>query len=294
MKLLIIQEASRHIENFQYREALCLQRALRRLNDCDAYVWGLGFPTHAVPLDQVIKECDAVLILEQYDEIGWLPNLSQCHKPKIFWSIDPHITYAKHLALCKQQKVDAVLTSVLGYSKRFKKDYSFETSWFPNAYPADLIWHGGLKANRDIPFGYCGSAGNAARKRLLRKLAVAPIGLQPYYDILGDAMVHKLQRFQIAFNLNAADDINYRTFESAAAGCAVLTNYTPGLDYIFDAEKHLIVYRSEKELIEKAEYYTAHPRKRTAIAAAGCEHVKDNHSYDARAASLKNIVEDMI
>jgi hypothetical protein len=75
MKILIIQENGRHLENREFRECFNLQRALLRKN-IDTIVWGLGHNNFNTPFQQIIKDIDVIILLENYESNGWLPDLS--------------------------------------------------------------------------------------------------------------------------------------------------------------------------------------------------------------------------
>jgi hypothetical protein len=62
MKILIIQENGRHVENREYRECFNLQRALLRKN-IDTVVWGLGHENFNIPFQQIVSDVDVILLL---------------------------------------------------------------------------------------------------------------------------------------------------------------------------------------------------------------------------------------
>ena len=66
MKILIIQENGRHLENREFRECFNLQRALLRKN-IDTIVWGLGHDNFNTPFQQIIKDIDVIILLENYE-----------------------------------------------------------------------------------------------------------------------------------------------------------------------------------------------------------------------------------
>ena len=43
MKIVIIQEAGRHEGNKNFRESLCLHKALSRIEEVESKVWGLNY-----------------------------------------------------------------------------------------------------------------------------------------------------------------------------------------------------------------------------------------------------------
>ena len=78
MKILIIQENGRHDENRHFRECLCFQREFKNLGHSDD-VWGLGHENYEITPDY--NSYDLILNFENYDKIGWVPNLTNYQKP---------------------------------------------------------------------------------------------------------------------------------------------------------------------------------------------------------------------
>ena len=59
MKILIIQEKGRNAGNLEYREALNLSRALKKLN-IESIVWGLNYDNFKIPFEEISKDCDTL------------------------------------------------------------------------------------------------------------------------------------------------------------------------------------------------------------------------------------------
>ena len=88
MNFLLIQENGRHVANRSFRECFSLQRCLEALKqNCD--VWGLGHPNYEQHPD--FNNYDVIINLENYDESGWVPDLSEVSCKKYLWSIDAHV-----------------------------------------------------------------------------------------------------------------------------------------------------------------------------------------------------------
>ncbi len=87
---------------------------------------------------------------------------------------------------------------------------------------------------------------------------------------------------RIVFNISITDDINMRVFEALSTGSFLLTNWTPTLGDLFEDGKHLVTYRTEKEMLEKVAYYLEHENEREKIALAGHREFMDNHTYRNR------------
>lgn len=284
--VLIIQEAGRHAGNFMYRESLCLQRAFKQYG-VNSYVWGKGFDTYAVPIEQLIDEYEYILLLEQYDTHGWIPQLKNIAKPVVLWSIDTHICGELHLKkYVDRHAPDMIFTSV-------KSHEANNVKWLPNAYPNDLFMPHSENVKRDVVFGYCGSPGSKDRKKQIKMLE-EQCELKTYYNIIGDDMVKTLSSFNISFNYNVCDDINYRTFESAAAGAAVLTNRTTGIDLLFEDGKSIILYENENDCMKKANMLINDRKMCRKIGRAGQEIAKENHTYDNRAREITETAERML
>ena len=95
-------------------------------------------------------------------------------------------------------------------------------------------------------------------------------------------MVNAINSYKIHFNKNIADDINYRTFETTGCGTFLLTNYTPGLEKLFDIGKEIVVYNDLNDLDNKVKYYLENEEERT----------KKDHTYFERAKMLIDIIKN--
>jgi len=278
-RILIVQENGRHDKNRDFRECFALQRAFTQLGVA-ADVWGLGHDSFKQPFAGIIDRYAAVISLENYDS-GWQPDYSKVRILKSFWCIDAHMGMETYQQLARRSKFDLIFNSTENYLKHFA-DFCGQSLWLPNAYDSFLVAkHPEIPKN--VPIGFCGNTGN--RSEWISYLT-RHYGLHHDEMILGADMVHAINGYQIHWNRNIADDINYRTFETLGCGTFLLTNHTPGLDQLFSIDEHLAIYRNKNELDEKLHYYGAHPRERELIAQAGHDHVKQNHSYVQRAESL--------
>lgn len=283
MKILIIQERGRHEANREFREALCLKRGIQRAGH-EAVVWGLNYDNFTINFDDISKDCDAVLSLENYDT-GWHPNLTNFKGLKAFWSIDSHCAMFNHQQHCAKHKFDLLLLSNEHHSEMFK-NFVGNVTWFPNGYPSDLIFPN-QDIKRDIDVGFCGSLiGN--RSAWLDMIG-ARFNLKRDIFKLGSEMVDCFSSYKISFNINIADDINFRTFESTGAGSLLLTNYTPNLEKLFKIGEEIIVYNSSDDLIDKINHFLIHDDQRETISQAGMKRSSTFHSYDSRAKGLIDI-----
>ena len=286
MKILIIQENGRHLENREFRECFNLQRALLRKN-VNTVVWGLGHDNFNTPFQQIIKDIDVIILLENYESNGWLPDLSNINKLKIFWSIDSHMVLMNHITTVIKNKIDIVLNAIESHQKYFKTSKTF---YFPNAYPSDLISPiDGVDKN--IFLGFCGSLLN--RSEILDKLE-NKFGLKKDIWKLGNEMVKTINGYNIHFNKTLSNDINYRIFETMGCNTLILTNSTENINTFFKDMENIVIYNNEIELFEKLNVLSSDNDLIKKISNSGYELVKNNHTYDNRVDVLLKIISDYI
>ena len=280
MNILIIQENGRHEENRNYRECFCMKRSLEKLG-CNVELWGLGhknFENKSIPEQRY----DLILNLENYDLNGWTPDLSHNTSTKMLWSIDAHCRGIEpYINSYHQGKYNLILQSTKDYLNQF-------STWFPNCYDDNLLKPNDVPKSKDI--GFCGSLLNRAS---ILNFLNNYCGLEPDIWVLGDKMVDTINSYWIHFNINLANDINYRSFETIGCSTVLLTNYNQQyLDLGFEDEVNCLFYNSQQQLVEKINKYLKNYKKLDTIASAGYELSKD-HTYDQRAIKLLEIYKSL-
>jgi hypothetical protein len=230
MRIIIIQEAGRHDENRNFRECLSLQRAfLYNGHQCD--VWGLGHSNYSQIPDW--DSYDLIMNIENYDSVGWVPNLSSFNKPiKLLWSIDAH---------CRGEEIyENTFSSgrynfLLHSTKDFvKNNYHI---WFPNCFDDDLVKN--MQVDKKHFIGFCGNYVN--RKDLIDTIT-SEFGMKQDIFVIGESMVKSINEYRIHFNKNMLNDINYRNFETIGTGTVLLTSNNPNYESLgfIDGENCLI------------------------------------------------------
>jgi spore maturation protein CgeB len=278
MKILIIQEAGRHEKNKKFREALNFQRAFTKIG-IETIVWGLNYPNYHITFKEISKDCDVVLLIENYDN-GWLPNISSFKGIKLFWSIDSHCIPQQHYLTCLTNKIDIVLNAIESHSKHFPR---LKTYYLPNAYPDDLIdFKPDIEKKYDI--GFCGNWVNRA------DWVNSIPNIKKDIFVIGDDMVNSINSYKIHFNRNMADDLNYRTFETLGCKTMLLTNQTENLDRLFNIGEHLDIYTTKENLLEKIDFYLKNNEIRNKISENGYEFVRKNHTFVNRAKEIIQLI----
>lgn len=286
MKILIVQEKGRHPENESFRECENMRRALAKIGH-ESIVWGLNQPNYHTSFYSIAPLCDAVLLLEQYETNGWIPDMLGLKKLKLFWSVDSHCALNAHKALCDKHKINIVLTSTNIYTAHYSNTKNY---WFPNCYPDDLI-HPIPNTIKEWDVGFCGNILNRKpwldhiQKHFTLRIAVMKIGME---------MVKEINSYKIHWNRNLANDVNYRTFETLGCGTLLFTNETDRLRELFDVEKHLVLYENFDDLVDKLNHYILNQDEAKTIAKSGHKHAKTNHTYVTRAHRLVEIIKENI
>ena len=288
MKILILQSAGGHTENKEYRECLCMTRALNRIDGVEAVTWGFGHKNYNIPFRKMESWSDVIFILENYSRKPWLPvdALSASKKLKIFWSIDSHCALNRHQALAVNAKVNILLNSTSSYLKYFKP---IKSIWFPNCYPDDLIKP--LPIAKSIDVGFCGSKLN--RAKWLQTLS-RNFNFKQDIFVLGNKMVSAINSYKIHWNRNYKNDINYRTFETMGCRTCLVTNKTDKVNELFEDYKHLVYYNTITDCIYKIRSLLRNEKLLNNIALNGYNEVKSKHTYYHRALRLVNIIKEYI
>lgn len=278
MKILIIQENGRHEKNRHFRECFCMQRSMKRLGH-KADVWGLGHDNFDTAPDW--NSYDLILNFENYDMMGWTPDLSLVTNPKKFlWSVDAHCRGIKpFLDTFYSGNYDLILQAI--------EDHVDENSvWFPNCCDQTLIKP---SAPKTTFLGFCGSLLN--RGQILDLLA-DKYGLKKDIWLLGDDMVQAVSSYRIHFNINLANDINGRSFETIGCETLLLTNYNPQYEKLgFKDGENCLMYRDMNSLCEKIEACQMDSEMVDSISKAGYE-LSKRHTFDERAKKLISLYEE--
>jgi len=211
-------------------------------------------------------------------------------KPFAYWASDTHIktgaidSYDYRLSVAK--KADFVFVAQKQAAERMKNDGIPNPIWLPHAvepqaYPKiDL-----LTKKYDVCFvGHVNSENRVdALDRLFKEFPNFYYGQRLFEDA-----ARKFAESKIVFNIAMTDDINMRCFEVMATGSFLLTNWIPTIGDLFEDGKHLVLYRSLDEMVDKARYYLAHDDEREKIAQAGYQEVISKHKIQDRVNVMLN------
>lgn len=278
MKILIIQECGRHEANRHFRESCCLKRSFDKLSH-DCTIWGAGHDNFQTPPD--FNSFDLIVNLENYGD-EWIPDLSGTTRPfKLIWCIDAHVRgIAPYEDMFRRGNYN-----ILAHAT---KDYVTKPHhrWLPNCSDSTLI--------RPIPsigkshkIGFCGNHVTPQRKQAVDTLSQI-FKLKQDIFVIGEAMVETINSYHIHFNMNIANDINYRSFETLACQTVLLTNQNPQYDALgFVDGKNCFMYTDQRDMIAKTTNLISmlnDPLNPLAeVARNGRDLFISKHTYDSRA-----------
>ena len=104
-----------------------------------------------------------------------------------------------------------------------------------------------------------------------------PIAAEKIPDIMRDSVI------SLNFaNSSGANQIKARTFEVPGAGGFLLTERAPHLEQWYVPGKEIEVFQNDRELEQKILHYLDHSAQRDAIAQAGYERTRSEHTYEVR------------
>jgi Glycosyl transferases group 1 len=204
--------------------------------------------------------------------------------PFAYWASDTHInngipgdSYPYRLSVAK--KADFVFVAQERAQEEFKRD-GVDAIWLPHAVEP-LAYPKGELLTKKYDVCFVGHINTKNREDALDRLFSTFPNFY-YGQDLFEGVANKFNQSKIVFNIAMTDDINMRCFEALATGSFLLTNWIPTIEKIFEDGKHLVLYRSLDEMVDKAKYYLAHDDEREKIAQAGYEHVIKNHKIQNR------------
>ncbi len=209
---------------------------------------------------------------------GLIPYpMIECPKPSIYWASDTHLGYDYRLAMAK--KFDHVFVAQKRALEDFARD-GVPATWLPHAFEP-LAYPKTDFASKKYDVGFVGHINSENRiealDRLFKEFPNFFYGQRLFEDaaqVFGES--------KIVFNISMLDDINMRTFEAMGTGSFLLTNWIPTIEELFEDGKHLVLYRSLDEMVDKAKFYLANDSAREMVAAAGYEEVMAKHTIQHR------------
>lgn len=205
-------------------------------------------------------------------------------RPNVYWASDTHLGYDYRLS--KAKRFDYVFCA----QKRAVEDFEkagVKSVWMPHAVEPKAYPYLPSIKRYDICFvGHINSENRVDALDFLFKQFPNFFYGQRLFEEAAEMYCES----KIVFNISHKDDINMRVFETLATKSFLLTNWIPTLPELFEDGKHMVMYKTQEEMVEKAKYYISHDAEREAIAEAGQKEVLKNHTFLNRVQTVLDVV----
>jgi len=164
--------------------------------------------------------------------------------PKVFWSIDTHLNSFWHVYYGRL--FDVFCTTQKHWQAWFRERGVASVRWLP--------WYGLLRprAPWDERRKGLGFVGRVTPERPVRGWFLDWLGelgaLERREDLKFAPMLDFYDQSRIVPNESIFSEVNFRLFEAASCGCAVINPAVPGLEDLFVPDEEVAVYRDGAEL----------------------------------------------
>lgn len=237
-------------------------------------------------------------LLVDYGEDGLnIPLDWKIPQPNAYWIADSHLGYDYRLK--RAREFDHVFASHKPSIDRLIKDGIDPARVHYLPWAAETMCYKPFPVIEKYDWCFIGHLNNDFRVDLMDRFCKEwPLGEKGYlgwrqgewagHNVLENA-AKKFCQSRIVLNESIRDDLNMRTFEALACKRLLLTEDVPAVRDHFEDGKHLVLYKTIDEAVEKAKYYLAHDDERNAIAEAGYQEFLARHTYMGRAKEILNI-----
>lgn len=239
------------------------------------------------------------MILQQ-ESLGRRLFLSGLHKVdciKIFWSVDTHMNMYWHEYYA--DIFDCVLTTQKKYVQTLRNKCGARIEWMPwmampsgaAAIGAGVVPH----TRRDHDLTFVGRVTSHRRSRLwFVDFLNEHYKLNLEDNLNFSQMMGVYRKTRIVPNEALFGEINFRLFEAASCGCAVVTpDVGGGLDELFEIGQEIEVYNDVLELKEILDRLTKSPARSGALGMAAYARVLRDHLPQSRVSTICDIAKDI-
>lgn len=244
-------------------------------------------------LDQVRQERPEVLLTVQLQYEIWLETLAAIrslgHTATVCWTTDDSWKF-REVSRFIGPAYDAMTTTYPAVVPRY------HACGIPNVLPTQWAAPSGslrpprAAAECRYPVSFVGTAHGDRKERIaeLDRNGISvhcfghgwPAGPVPFEAIPG---IIRNSVISLNFaNARGGPQLKARTFEVPGAGGFLLTEDAPGLDRWYRPGQEVAVFRNSTELANQIRHYLSHPDDRDAVARAGHDRTRREHTYEHR------------
>ncbi|WP_320006099.1 glycosyltransferase [Maridesulfovibrio sp.] len=247
----------------------------------------------AAKITEMQFEPELILQQEYLGRRVLLQGLERINCLKIFWSVDTHMNMYWHGYYA--ELFDCVLTTQKKYTLQLKRICNTKIEWLPwmgtlHAGKSGLASH--AKREHNVTF-----VGRVTSHRPSRKWFVdfltSHYGLHLLDGLNFDEMMAAYRNTRIVPNEALFGEVNFRLFEAASSGCAVVTpNVGDELGELFEIGAEIEVYNDVLELKEILDRLTKKKSATASIGMAAYARILRDHLPISRATKIIQIAHD--
>ncbi len=252
----------------------------------------IQFPAGGIDIEEILRALpsgfspDRVLYWDD-STVSWVSGLEQLDVPKLFYSVDVHHHHTWHPQF--SATFDRVLVAQKDYVPAFY-GYSPEAQWLP-------LWATQApfpEQPRDLNTVFVGTLNDTIHPK--RREFFEAVMRLTRVDVLQGDYRGIYARAKIVLNQVVSGDLNFRVFEALNSGALLITpRIGNGLLDLFTDGEDLVCYEdgNANDAAAKVEQYLRDETLRQKVAAQGAASVRTNHSCQARAAELIQILQSL-
>lgn len=216
--------------------------------------------------------------------------------PKIFWIHHGENRLTTNKALVQRYQPDLLL---MAHSLHLAKAFPTPVKFFPFAMAKHIFNHHTPLKNRPVDITSVGTLDPSMYRKRMQAIKKVKEKFHADYQLsfhkrifLHDlAKAYGESKIVINHTADTIKSLNMRIFEGVGCGSLMLSDEVPKLDTLLEDGKHLILFDSHQDLLEKIDYYLTHIDEAQTIASAGYQHLLHHHTYEHRAKTLLDWIE---
>ena len=227
--------------------------------------------------------------------------------PDAYWL---HQEDSKHLFLEVFDIVDLFITTMKGHVE-ISKLYTNKVVWSPHFFDNTYYKSDNILAKvDDVVFVGNKTPCSLQRKEYLEEIikkeyrtiivgwGFNPLGGVINYD--GKFIVDCYKKSKIGLNMITGGEFNYnlqfsvRMYQVMGSGCFLLTEYIPGIEELFIPGKHLDIFHTKEEMLEKIDYYLKNEDEREKRAKQGQKEIFDKYTIDKSVGRYLSIIKERL
>ncbi|MFD1065862.1 glycosyltransferase family protein [Oceanobacillus locisalsi] len=226
-------------------------------------------------------------------------QIDRVNIPKFFWIHHGENRLNTNKSLVRRYQPDLIL---MAHSLHLANHFSVPVKFFPFAMATDIFNDVTPLQDRPMDITSVGTLDPVLYQKRIRAIKKIKERFHKTYRLSFHKRVflHDLAKTygQSKLVINHAADtiksLNMRIFEGIGCGSLLLTDTVPKLDILLEDGKHLVLFDSHSDLLEKVDYYLTHVHEAQKIASSGYQHLLAYHTYEQRAQALLNWAEEGI